>query len=134
MISAEFNGRIDSIEFTYDAYLELDQLVAGQSYCRVSPNSYSQVRESRTDWRDEATLVLSLVSVAGPTDKSSWIDDWLDGWDQMQRTMRDFELFSDRNRKISSIDADERYDTTLFHTNKRLFTQASIQFSNLLEV
>lgn len=128
-LTSLFTGRIDSVEFTYDSYLELDQLAEGKSYCVIAPLVYENTREGRSIWRESIQLSMTMVSVVGANSEPQWIDDWLDSWDSLVRNMRETILFN--NRKPVSVDTDERYDAALFHSHRRLVTQASINYGNV---
>ncbi|MGB5334396.1 MAG: hypothetical protein WBN07_02165 [Woeseiaceae bacterium] len=128
-LTAKYVGLIHEVEWTYDAYLELDQLAPDRPYCKVSPGNYTVWREGRHDWREQIALQLTLVSAVGATDDEYWIGQWLGSWDQLIRETREDPLF-DRHKPMS-IDQDERYDTNLFHNHRRLLTQATLHYHNV---
>ena len=128
-VSSEFLGRIDEVNFTYDPYIELDELDLGKSYCVISPNFYEQVRETRAHWRERIQLVLTLVSVAGAIDTENWVDDWLDSWDTLIRLVREEPVLG--KHKPLNLEMEERYNSEMFHNNRRLLTQAVISYGNV---
>jgi hypothetical protein len=127
-LSAKYTGYIDEVVWTYDSFLELDQLDSGKSYCKISPNNYLNFREGRGVWREDITLMLTLVSKVGPTN-GSWVGAWLDSWDKVVRGLRDEKLF-DRH-KPTTVEVDERYDPNMYHNNHRLLVQASLFYLNV---
>jgi hypothetical protein len=128
-LSALYSGRITNVEFTYDAFLELDRLSESEPYCKISPTLYEQLREGRAIWRESIQLTVTLISAVGATDDGVWVDDWLDSWDATIKQLREVKLF-DRHVPLS-IDIDERYDNNMFHNNRRLVTQAAIHYGNV---
>ena len=128
-LSDIYLGKINSVEFTYDAFVELDQLEENKPYCIVSTNAFDQIRETRAHWRETIQLVLTLVSAVGPTDGSDWVDNWLDSWDMTIRQVRELPLFG--KHKPMSIDMEARYDVDIFHNSRRLVTQAMLNYQNV---
>jgi len=128
-LTSEYSGLIKEVVFTYDSYIEMDQMDPSRPYCLVSPNSYNFQRESRHDWREMISLELWLLSAVGPTDNPAWVDQWLDSWDMILRHVRGYKVFK-RHPPIS-VDTESRYDLSLFHNNKRLLTQASLNYHNV---
>ena len=128
-IMAASSGNVSNVEFTYDAYTDLDRIGETDHYCCISPNLYDHTRETRNHWRETIQLVLTLVSSVGPTNDSQWVDDWLDSWDALVRETREMPLFD--KHKPTSVETDARYDTDLFHNSNRLVTQAMINYLNV---
>lgn len=129
VLEDKYTGLVKTIQFTYDAFVELDRFPSESAYCFVSPNNYTHVREGRSVFRETISLELSLVSAAGPTDNPSWIDNWLDSWDMLIRNIRSEPLFG--KHLPMSVDIDQRYDSDLFHNSKRLLTQATLHYQNV---
>lgn len=128
-LSAKFHDFVGDVRFTYDAFLELDRIDADSPYCILSTNLYTHLRESRAHWRETIQLILTLVSPAGATDDSDWIDRWLDDWDLLIRESREIPVYG--KHKPISVETDERYDAEMFHNNRRLVTQATFNFGNV---
>jgi len=122
-------GSISEVVFTYDPYVDFEQLETSEPYCCISPNLYEHIRESRVIWRETIQLVVTLISVAGTTSDSDWVDGWLDDWDAAVREMRELKVLG--KHKPVSVDADARYDTDLFHNHNRLVTQAMLNYQNV---
>lgn len=127
-LTAEFLGKIGTVEFTYDPYLELDNLPETKPFAKISVSGYQHIRESRNHWREECTLYFSLVSPVGPTDNAQWIDDWLNSLDIVLRFARDAIV---QGQRMTSVEIDERYDVEMFFNNRRLVTQAAFNFTNV---
>lgn len=124
-----YKHKINRVEFTYNAYIEFDRIEPNDSICILSPQSYTRVRETRSDFRHETEIVLTLVSPVAAHSRQKDIDDWLDSWDGMLDFLENLKI---NNRKvITGIDVDQRYDANLFHSYNRLVTQAVLQSTNL---
>ncbi len=128
-LTQKYTGRVGGVTFTYDPYVELDQLDTANPVCYISPLNYEDIREARAMWREQMQLVLSLISKVGPTDDEIWVDEWLDSWDLMIKEAR--EIYVLGRHKPLSVDRGERYDADVFHNHQRLFTQATFTFGNV---
>jgi hypothetical protein len=128
-MTEQYSGLIKEVEFTYDPFLELDQLDPARPYCKIAPMNYDSQRESRINYMERITLELALVSAVAPTGNPAWVDQWLDSWDMVLRQIRNHKLFK-RHPPIS-VETDQRYDFSMFHNNHRLLTQASLNYHNV---
>ncbi len=129
LLCEEFLQHITHVNFTYDAYLEMDKLEPNESYCVISPNSFNRSRLTRGDWETSITLSLTMVSSTGSTASESEIDNWLDSWDLLNAEVQSVALF-DRH-KISVIDSNDRYDVNHFHSDRRLVTQVVLGINSI---
>jgi hypothetical protein len=128
-LQAMFGGWINDVEFTYDAFVELDRLDPAKSWCKITTNLYQHVRESRYSWRETVQLMLTLVAPVGVADNPTEIDTWLDSWDTVVRQTRELKVLG-RHKPIS-VDTEERYDAEMFHKHRRMVTQAAINYANV---
>lgn len=128
-LTKRYLAKIGAVSFTYDAYLEADDMPSPDPFCKIAPQTYVDVRESRANWRIDCELVLTLISPVGSVSAESWIDDWLDSWDKMIREVRTITVSG--KYRVLSVDREERYDPDVFHNHQRLLTQATILFRNI---
>lgn len=132
-LRSQYLKNISTVEFTYNAFVELETLDQNKSFCFITPQNYSRVRETRSDFRHEGSLTLTLVSTVGSTERPEKIDEWLDSWDLLLDYLEDVRG-SNGSKLLAAVETEERFDSNVFHSYNRMVNQATLRFLQLIEV
>lgn len=127
-ISAAAIGRIRGARFSYDPFLEADDLPEGKQLF-IKPERLTRTRLVRSAWQKSCTLTVMLfvdqkTAEAGENEEK-FIDRWLDDFDAVIELVSNTAIFD--NLPVEVIQ-DERYDIEKFNGGKRLVCWCSVVY------
>lgn len=125
---AEFYlGKIKSVQFTYDAYIEFDNLPA-EPVVFITLDNSPWVRESRSTFRRDTALRVTMVTEANPTIDQVWVDQHLDSFDQLISVISSTPV----NGLVPvDIESEDRYDIDRLQSNHRLVMDVLLNYRNI---
>ena len=128
-INSLYTGLIRSIQFTYDSYVDLDEL-PDEPLSMLTLQNMVRTRVTRGRFQIDATLQFTSISKVGPTDDPAWLDNELDSFDLACEKIGETAA-GEQNCLPLIIASTDRYDSSKFHTYRRLVQSVLLEYRNL---
>jgi hypothetical protein len=126
-LNGSYLGKIKSVQFTYDAYIEFDNLPA-EPVVFITLDNSPWVRESRSTFRRDTALRVTMVTEANPTLDQAWVDQYLDSFDQLVG----FVSTTPVNGLVPvDIESEDRYDIDRLQSHHRLVMDVLLNYRNI---